>query len=216
MHEFDLFVFDLDGTLVDTVADLAAGVNHAMARMGHGTVSHAQVQAYIGDGLDELMSRSLSLFKEHATQDEIEQAGRLHLEYSTSHVCVHSTLYPGVRETLDALGGIKTVVTNKPTEPSRAILSALGVEHHFSAICGADAFPRRKPDPMPILAMLERFGADPARTLMIGDGAQDIQAGKAAGVRTCGAAYGFRGEAFLRALAPDFMIGSFSELAQGA
>jgi len=105
------------------------------------------------------------------------------------------------------------VVTNKPTDASVRILETLGVAHHFSAICGADAFPTSKPDPAPVLAMVHRFQADPGRTLVVGDGPQDIEAGKRAGARTCAVAYGFRGPDVLRPLAPDYLIGDFAELA---
>jgi len=213
MARFELLIFDLDGTLADTAADIAAGVNHALAEFGLGTVPTECVRAFVGDGAHMLLKRALGLFKQDVPDAQIEQAVRLHLEYYRAHACDRTRLYPGVRETLPLLGGVKTIVTNKPTAPSRMIVETLGVAEHFGAVCGADAFPKTKPDPMPILAMVERFGVEPGQTLMVGDGAQDIQAGKAAGVRTCGAAYGFRGAAALELLRPDYIIGAFCELA---
>ena len=212
MANFDLFVFDLDGTLVDSVADIAAGVNFALARLGLGAVAPERVQAFVGDGTRRLLRRALLLFKQDVSDEEVKEAVRLHLEYYLAHLCDHTTLYPHVRETLPSLPGVKTVVTNKPTDASVRILETLGVAHHFSAVCGADAFPRSKPDPAPVLAMVHRFQADPRRTLVVGDGPQDIEAGKRAGARTCAVAYGFRGPEVLRPLAPDYLISDFAEL----
>jgi len=209
---FELYIFDLDGTLVDTAEDIAAGVNHALAALGLGSITAAQARAYVGDGTATLLRRALLLFKDAPSEEEVQQAVRMHLDYYMRHLCVRSTLYPGVRETLPCLDGRKAVVTNKPTDASRELLGALGIAGHFEGVFGSDAFPWRKPDPRPLLAVAERCGVNPGECLMVGDGAQDILAGRAAGMATCGAAYGFRGEAFLRRLRPDYLIGRFCEL----
>jgi len=212
VRNFCLYVFDLDGTLADTAADIAAGVNYALGRLGAGTASPERVRSFVGDGTRVLLRRALLLFREDVSDAEVDEAVRLHLDYYLAHLCDRTTLYPNVRETLPVLPGIKTVVTNKPTEASVQILQRLGVAHQFSAICGADAFPRAKPDAMPIVAMAHRFHADPGRTLVVGDGPQDIEAGKRAGARTCAVAYGFRGPEVLRPLSPDYLISDFAEL----
>ncbi|OQA80881.1 MAG: Phosphoglycolate phosphatase [Lentisphaerae bacterium ADurb.Bin242] len=197
-------VFDLDGTLADTVADIANSVNLTRREYGLDPLPLSQVVSYTGDGARKLLERS---FADHPI-DLDEGVGRMVRHYYENPV-VATKLYPGVREglaTLKKAGWKLAVVTNKPGEVARLILRHLGVEHFLNdVIGGSDGFPL-KPDPATLLHLLEKYKADPARSWVLGDNHTDIHAAANAGMKSAFAAWGF---GFLDGAVCDVRVESF-------
>jgi phosphoglycolate phosphatase len=201
--QFELLVFDLDGTLVDTSRDLAHAVNFALAQSGRAPLPLAKVMTMVGDGARTLLTRAL----EGPTEETLQSALQKFREHYAAHLTDHSRPYPGIAQVLAHFRQKKkAVLTNKPHEFTTALLERLRLSQAFVAIQGAQSGLPLKPDPMGLQNLLARLAIEPARALMIGDGENDVLAGKAAGVRTCAATYGFRPAEKLLALAPDFVI----------
>jgi phosphoglycolate phosphatase len=203
-----LFMFDLDGTLADTARDIVAAINFARVRLGLARLPRSTVQVHIGRGVEHLIARC---FPGDATLRR--KAAELFLEHYRAHLLDHTRLYPRVEEALRRLGGKKkAVVSNKLRALSVAILEGLGIASHFDLVLGGDSTPRRKPDPEPLRRAMETLRVEPAEALMIGDDAGDIEAGRAAGVRTCAVTYGIGDRERLLRAKPDFVIDDLLEL----
>jgi phosphoglycolate phosphatase len=206
-----LVVFDLDGTLVDSSADLAAALNDTLDRLRPGTppLAEAQVRAMIGDGALTLIARGL---RAASLPDVPQDALPVFLECYRGRLLAETRLYPGVRDTLDALAPRHlAVLTNKPGDFSRAILEGLGVARYFTRVYGGGDLPAKKPDPIGLRRLLEETASEPAATVMVGDSAIDVRTGRAAGVRTVGVRYGFDPEG-LRQEPPDLLLDDLREL----
>ena len=185
-----LVVLDLDGTLVDSVPDLAAALNRLMAARKIMTFSRTDVAAMVGDGAAALVGRAFA--RRNVTQDGGALAEFL-AEY-TSHVANESSAYPCVAATLEAMvarGWRLAVCTNKPEVAARTLLEALGLAGFFAAVGGGDSFPTRKPDPAHLLATIAAAGGDPRLAIMVGDHHNDIIAAHGAGVPCIFAAWGY-------------------------
>lgn len=209
-----LFLFDLDGTLVDSREDIVHAVNAALIAMALPACSPAEVIRHVGEGMELLVQRVL--FKVTGVEPnprQVDTGVGLMLEEYRRHLIGTTSLYPGVRETLNALRGAEFgLISNKKEEFCRGILDAFGLADLFDVVLGGDSLPRRKPDPTPLLNAMFRCGAAPEETVMVGDSPTDIFAGKAAGVATCGASYGFRSREELVTAGCDVIIDSFTEL----
>jgi phosphoglycolate phosphatase len=209
--EVRALIFDLDGTLIDSKLDLALAVNAAIAEMGRGPLPHEQIFGYIGNGAQCLISRSLG---DGATEDECRRGLEFFIEYYSVHKLDNTTVYPGVRETLQSLSGMPmAVLTNKPIGASRGILQGLGLSNHFRAIYGGNSFERKKPDPLGVETILREFGALPEQAMVVGDSEVDVQTARNAGTWICGVTYGFGGHRFSE-FPPDILVDSFAELLQ--
>lgn len=183
-------LFDLDGTLVDSLEDLTDAVNHMLAGFGRPAMATASVQRLVGKGAHNLVRRALETESEEAVTRGIE----LFVAFNSAHVADKSALYPGVRETLRQLteNGIRlALISNKPESLCRLIMEALGIAGLFEIICGGDTFPEMKPSPLPLLRALERLGIAAHEAVMVGDSINDIQAGQQAGITTIGCAWGY-------------------------
>ncbi len=183
-------VFDLDGTLVDSVPDLADAARRMLARRALPAVSDAEVTAMVGDGVAVLVRR---LFAQAGAVPDDAAQGEFLADYA-AHAADRTLPYPGVAEGLARLRGSGwrlAVCTNKPVEPARRLLEALGLLGHFAAVTGGDSFARRKPDPDPVRRTLALAGGVAARAVMVGDNAHDITAGRGAGLRTIHAGWGY-------------------------
>ncbi len=211
-----LFLFDLDGTLVDSREDIVRAVNAAMISMALPAPAPAEVIRFVGDGMEPLIQRVL--LKVTGVEPgplQVSTGVQLMLEEYRRHLIGTTSLYPGVRETLNAIHGAELgLISNKQEELCRRILAAFGLADRFCVVLGGDSLPRRKPDPAPLLNAMSRCGITPAETVMVGDSPADILAGKAAGVATCGVSYGFRSREELQAAGSDVIIDSFEELPQ--
>jgi phosphoglycolate phosphatase len=183
-------LLDLDGTLVDTVPDLAAALNRLMRARGLPAFSLAQVKSMVGDGLAVLVQRS---FAAYGSEPDAAAIGEFCADY-TAHVAVDSKPYPEVLPVLTALvgnGWRLAVCTNKPEQPARALLQAVGLLPLLCAVGGGDSFPARKPDPAHLLGTLARAGGTPDAALMLGDHHNDVLAARAAGIPGIFAAWGY-------------------------
>jgi phosphoglycolate phosphatase len=207
MKPINLLIFDLDGTLVDTLDDITASVNYTLDRLGKGRLTRDRVRQMVGDGIEVLLARAL------AEPRAPEQAVTLYKAHHHAHLTVHSRLYPGVREMLEHFSAIPLVViSNKTSEFVVPVLERLGIARYFAAALGADAGLPLKPAPDLILRVLSQFAVPKEAAAIIGDGTTDMRAGKAAGIVTCAVTYGFRTEAELRQIGPDHVISSLEDL----
>ena len=205
-----LVIFDLDGTLVDTKTDLCKSVNYVRTQFGLSSMSETAIAGLIGDGAAALVRRAL---ENKVSEADVESGLEMFLDYYRRHMLDESRLYPGVSETLDALGDAKlAVLTNKPYRFSRRMLEGLGIYDHFEVIYGGNSFERKKPDPVGIFQILSDTEGKKESTWMIGDSSVDVRAGRNAGVKTCGVTYGYAPDTF-RIDPPDHVIDTFRELA---
>ena len=183
-------LLDLDGTLVDSVPDLAAALNRLMRARGLAPFSHPDVTAMVGDGAAALLARAFAARR--TAQDTAALADFL-ADY-TANAAVATAPYPGVETGLAALaaaGWRLAVCTNKPEQAARAVLDQLGLSHHFAAIAGGDTFPTRKPDPDHLLRTLDASGGGRAGAMMLGDHHNDVAAAQAAGIGCIFAVWGY-------------------------
>jgi phosphoglycolate phosphatase len=190
MASFPLMVFDLDGTLVDALPDLTAALNRMLAARGLQPLTQADVRPMIGDGTKKLVERALAA-RRQPYDDATERA--MVADY-TDHVAAESRPYPGVNATLGRLqeaGWKFAICTNKSTAATEALLAALDIAHWFAALGCGDSFPVRKPNPGHLAGTIEAVGGTTERSLMVGDHANDIAVGKALGVPTIFASWGY-------------------------
>ena len=205
-----LVVFDLDGTLIDSSADLATGINATLARLAPGSppLPLEQVRRFIGDGARVLVARSLAAA---GLATPVEEAVPLFFDAYARHLLDTTHLYPGVVEVLDRLRPRSLgVLTNKPGGFSRTILEGLGVAERFVRVYGGDEVPR-KPDPAGLVRLMQETGCAADETVMVGDSANDVLTGRHAGVRTMGVLGGFDPDG-LATQAPDDLIPSLTAL----
>ena len=175
-------VFDLDGTLVDSAPDIAAAVNALFAELSLPEVDLPLIRRMIGDGAPMLLERAL--IHVGAAHKAADLMARFSVHYGENAVKL-TKVYPEVTETLTALreqGCRLGVCTNKPIGPTRALLSALGLDRLIEAVIGGDSLPQRKPQPEPLLTVIEALGGTPDRAVLIGDSAVDLACAEAAGV----------------------------------
>ncbi|RMF81232.1 MAG: HAD family hydrolase [Nitrospirae bacterium] len=207
----ELLIFDLDGTLIDSKEDIAAALNQTLAESGLPQLAREVIYAHVGNGVFELIRGTVAAAGGDEGQAEAV-LGRF-MEVYEARCLERTRLYPGAHEVRVRFAGVPmALITNKSMRFTRPILAGLGIAAWFEPVLARDSLARCKPHPEPLLHCLARHGADPARTWMVGDGAVDIEAGRAAGVRTVGCLYGFRTEAELRAARPDALIRDLREL----
>lgn len=183
-------VFDLDGTLVDSVPDLTASLNRVTASRGVVPFTDAELKPMIGDGAAVLLQRAWAARELVIADSDL----RDFLDDYGAHAADLSRLFPDADATVRAMradGWRLAVCTNKPVAPARALLEALGVGDLFAAIGGGDSFPARKPDPAHLLATLAAAGGEPGRAVIVGDHVNDVQAATGAGVPCIFAAWGY-------------------------
>lgn len=183
-------LFDLDGTLVDSLDDLTDAVNQMLTSFNKNPLSSAGVRSLVGKGARNLVQRALGM----ESPADIERGLGLFMEFNTAHIAYKSRLYTGARELLENLAarGIRmAIISNKGAALSRLILETLAIDDFFEVICGGDTFPEMKPSPMPIMRVIDRLGIDSNEVFMVGDSINDIQAGKQAGIATIGCTWGY-------------------------
>jgi phosphoglycolate phosphatase len=188
---FDIVLFDLDGTLADTAADLAAALNHALGQLGRPPLSVNDVRRMVGHGARTLLRRGLSATGA-MTEDLVEQAFPLFIGYYEAHIADHTRPFDGVDAALaglDAQGVRLAICTNKPEALTHKLISVLGWESRFDAIVGGDTLPQRKPDPAPVHEAIARAGG--GRAAFVGDSINDTDAARAAGIPCVALTLGF-------------------------
>jgi len=212
--KFGCILFDLDGTLVDSQADLVFAVNLMLSDLGLKTLPHEQIVSFVGEGMLKLAERALKVsISKPLSQPELDAAMNIFLEHYRAHLLDRTVAYPGTVKALRYLSALPLgVVTNKPYDFTMAILTGLGLDHFFKTILGGDSVPERKPSPVPLLNAAAQCHIIPSECLMIGDTRIDIIAGKAAVMKTAGFAGGFRGRAELEAAGADYIFDHYDEL----
>ncbi|MEJ5227132.1 HAD-IA family hydrolase [Thermodesulfovibrio sp.] len=207
--DMELIIFDLDGTLIDSCEDIRQALNYCFEiNGGYGGFSSDEVRKMVGEGVNILIEKALKTRKLDIPAKEMIDC---FINYYRKHITDHSKLYPQVKETLEALRGLKkAVLSNKLTELSLLAMDNLGIRQYFDFIGGSDTFKEKKPSPMPVLEIIRKFNTLPEKTAIVGDSDIDIKAGKAAGVKTIAVTHGYREREALREA--DFIIDKLSDI----
>jgi phosphoglycolate phosphatase len=209
MKSFDLLVFDLDGTLIDSSEDLTASVNHALTSLGFATLSTETVKTFVGDGVSLLVKRALG----DRADDYYARAMELFTGYYDTHLVDKTTLYPDALSFLDHFQmKKKVIVTNKLTGFTLKIADALHISHYFLDIFGEDSTPFKKPHPFLLQFVMQKWQTIPERTLVIGDGPNDVLLAQKTGAVSCALLNGITAREKLLALSPDMCCESLSDL----
>jgi phosphoglycolate phosphatase len=211
-----MILIDVDGTLVDSVPDLAWCVDEMMKTLGREPWGEERVRDWVGNGVERLVRRALiGQLDGEPDETEFEKAYPLFLELYAENTSKRSTLYPGVQEGLDYLqdaGYSLGCVTNKAEQFTLPLLQDLGIYDYFGIVVAGDTLPIKKPDPTPLLYAAEFFGVTPEQSLMIGDSKSDVTAARAAGFRIICMSYGYNHGEDIRIYEPDSVIDSMAEL----
>ena len=221
-HQFPLRVkavtIDLDGTLVDSVPDLAVAANLMLRELGQAELSPSLIRTFVGKGVPRLVERALA----GALDGSIEKGAlaaalpvfeRFYAEVNGRH----TTIFAGVTEGLDALRAADlplACVTNKAARFTAPLLERLGIARYFAHVIAGDTLPRKKPDPAPLLYACRQFGIAPAEMLMIGDSMNDAEAARAAGCPVFCVPYGYNEGRDVRVLDVDAIVGTLLEAAR--
>ena len=213
-----MVLIDVDGTLVDSVPDLAYCVDEMMKKMDMPVRGEEAVRHWVGNGVEKLVMRALTNDLDDVPDDALfEKALPIFRELYAENTSKRSFLYDGVMQGLDYMksqGYRLGCVTNKAGEFTRPILRDLGVEHYFEVIICGDDTPRKKPDPLPLLTAAERLSVKPENALMLGDSQSDVKAARAAGFQIVCMSYGYNHGEDIRSFNPDAVLDSFAELPQ--
>jgi phosphoglycolate phosphatase len=204
---FPVYLFDVDGTLLDSAPDICGAIQSVLATTSIDAVPDEFLRGYIGRHLIDLFSK---LFPDFSG----EEIDRLVGDYRSIYPLRGHQLtkpYPHVVETVSALGGRKSTATTKGTPTTRTVLEMFGLAPHFDHIQGTDGFPA-KPAPDVIFKSLAVLGVKPEECLLVGDAGPDMEAGRRAGVKICAVRYGYGDEAEMARFKPDFWIDDIREL----
>jgi phosphoglycolate phosphatase len=207
-------VFDLDGTLVDTSADILESLDYCLSTIGLGPVDPKDLHKYVGMGGRVMIQRAFEIQKTPLDSKTHERLIRLFLEHYGNHIPGQSKPYPGVVEALRkfrAEGYRTAVCTNKFEALSSALIGALDLAGDFEAICGADTFSFQKPDPRHLTETIGRAGGDPQLSIMVGDSRTDIATARAANIPVIAVDFGFC-DVPVATLEPDHVISHYDEL----
>lgn len=214
-----LVLIDLDGTLVDSVPDLAFAIDEMMRQLHMPARGEDAVRHWVGNGMQRLVERALSNDIDGYPNPALFARGMpLFMAAYAQNTCQHSRLYAGVLEGLDFLQscqGLKIgCVTNKAAQFTQPLLTTLGLIERFEIVISGDTLAEKKPHPLPLLYAAEHFGVTPAESLMIGDSRSDVQAARAAGFKVICMSYGYNHGEDIRNYHPDAVIHSMTELPQ--
>jgi phosphoglycolate phosphatase len=212
-----LLIFDLDGTLIDSQLDLIHSINAMLWHFGKAELPSELIATYVGDGAPMLVRRALG-----DPEDEkfVQEALNYFLAYYREHKLDNTRVYDGIVEALASIrqsgnGQARTlaVLSNKPVNPSRAIVEGLSLAGFFTQVYGGNSFPTKKPDPLGAQKLLEEIGCRPNQTAIVGDSANDVLTGRNAGLWTVGVSYGFAPHS-LALTPPDVLVDTPQELAE--
>lgn len=210
---YELLIFDLDGTLIDSRYDLTDAVNYAIAPLNRPQLSYDDLPALLGSGLKYLLEEVAN------TKDEVEleTARQRFYEYYKANFASKTRPYDGVMETLKQLQTEHqlAIYSNKPQYFTTKVADALELTPYFDLVQGAapEAYPL-KPHPAGVERILKKLNVAAQRSMMIGDSTHDMEAARAAGIKACAVTYGYRSAAELEQTGPDYMIDAFAELLQ--
>lgn len=219
-HLPQLIVFDLDGTLVDSVPDLAAAVDRMRVQLGLAPAGEDKVRGWVGNGAALLVRRALADSADPAAVAQVNDEQHLQALH-VFRTCYHeenglqTRLYPGVTDVLQVLSDLQiplALVTNKPLDFTTPLLAKMGLAPFFKLALGGECLPHKKPHPLPLLHVCEQLGAQPAQALMVGDSRNDIEAAQAAGFVSAAMTYGYNHGEPVAASNPDWLLDDFREL----
>jgi len=201
MTKVDLLIFDFDGTLADTGADLAASINHTLTALRMDPRPLREILGFVGDGVRMLMERSLG--ENH--KERLDEAMHVFIRHYEEHLLDRTVLYPRVEEVLKYFHSKKKVIlTNKRYYLTLAIARGLGIDGYFTEIAGADSTPFQKPDRRTVDYLLAKHHAAAEKTVIIGDGVNDVTVAKNAGILSCAHLNGLGSREALRKMEADF------------
>lgn len=209
-----IVVFDLDGTLIDTAPDLLTSLNHCLSLSGLDAVEPVELRRYVGMGGRVMIERAFAASNRRLTDAHLDELQAAFIDHYGANMPGASQPYPGVVEALrrfEAAGYLAAVCTNKYETLANTLIDALELAPSFAAICGADTFDFRKPDPRHLLSTIEQAGGDRRRALMVGDSRADIDAAKGAGIPVVAVDFGYT-DRHVREFSPSRIISHFDEL----
>jgi len=202
-----LIIFDLDGTLVETVQDITNALNYALMSHGIKKLTVKETTELVGEGITRLVEKVLPEGKEHLKDVMMKKF----LEYYSEHLIENSKEYPHIRETLENLNHFKkAVISNKREVLSKRLLEELDLAKYFNLIVGSDTAGERKPSPVPVLYVISKLSVRPEESIVVGDSYYDIKAGKMAGAKTVAVTYGYQPKELLKEA--DYLIDDLREL----
>ena len=205
----DLFIFDLDGTLIDSRKDIANAVNYTRKQYHVRELDMMDIARYIGHGVNNLINKNIPGLE----PQELEKALDIFKGYYEKHCVDETTVYPGVPEVLKHFKTkAMAIVSNKPSLFTKLILDNKNLSSYFQLILGEESHPQKKPDPAPLLHVIEQLGGKPDRNCMVGDWITDIEAGQRAGMVTVGCLYGIGNPEEVKESRPDYLIDSILQL----
>jgi phosphoglycolate phosphatase len=209
-----IIVFDLDGTLVDTAPDLLDSLNHSLAAGGAQLADTQGIRQFVGHGARVMIERAYAAQKRMLDPFEHDRLFALFLDHYGTNIPGQSRPYPGVPEALARLaaaGYLLAVCTNKTEDFSKRLLQGVGIAGRLSAICGADTFAFRKPDPRHLVETIRLAGGEPRNAIMVGDSQTDIETAKAAGIPVVAVDFGYT-DRHVREFGPSRIVSHFDEL----
>ncbi|MDC2890905.1 phosphoglycolate phosphatase [Psychrosphaera algicola] len=214
----EVLIFDLDGTLIDSVPDLALSINQMLKALNMSAFSTEVIRSWVGNGAEVLTKRALSgniEINPELDPSFVTKALTIFLDFYEKNVCVDTSVYPHVKATLESLyssGYRLMIVTNKPEQFVRPILEKLGLNNLFEIVVGGDSLPKRKPDPMQLEYVCDKLSVAPSKCLMIGDSKNDIFAATAANMESIGLTYGYNHGEDINTHGASLVLESFADI----
>ena len=200
------YLFDLDGTLIDSVPDLASSINFMLKSLNKETFSEDKIRSWVGNGATILVKRALSNgTMQNIDEEEFQKGFEIFMNHYQNNLCNETYLYPNVKELLEKIKNQNlAIITNKPYKFVKPILEELGIRNYFKLIYGADSLSEKKPSALPLIKACEYFNTNKA--IMIGDSKNDIIAAKNANIPSIAVTYGYNYGEDIRKYNPDFII----------
>lgn len=214
----EALLFDLDGTLIDSVPDLANAVDYTLQQAGFTAAGEALVRKWVGNGARKLLERALRNAKGEATEHELDRLLPVFFERYEACCADATGIYSGVTEALKhwhAAGIRMACVTNKPERFAQKIVDHFGWSDSLPVVLGGDSLPTKKPAPEPLWEACKRLDVDPANTIMVGDSVNDVQAARAAGMKVIAVPYGYNYGSDIRQAEPDLVVDRLDQLLGG-
>ena len=215
LHNRRLVLFDLDGTLVDSAADLYRAMNLSLEQLKLPLVTEEQVRIWVGKGAAKLCEMVLQHLFGHVDPQQQQQLLATFLKVYAQELCVNTTIYSGVMEFLTYCQThqiMMACVTNKPEHLAKGVLDTLGLSDYFQMLIGGDSLAERKPHPLPLLHCMKVYKVSAAETLMIGDSSNDVEAARQAGIDCVAVSYGYNHGVNIVDSQPQYVVDSLAEL----
>jgi phosphoglycolate phosphatase len=207
-----IIFFDADGTIFDSLKDITTAVNHSLNLMGIPELSMDIIKKFTGDGSKELIRKSLFLYynDDDKVKECIDEVMKHYMEYYKDHSIDYTKTFPNVISTLERLGTINIVLTNKPLVLTERLISGFNMSKYFKKVISPETYSVRKPDPKPINETLKEYLLDKSEAMIVGDSPYDMLCGKNADIKRCFASFGYSRIEDIPTY--DFVINDFSEI----